>query len=223
MDKVTLLVISVGFDDFLSYTLPHNCKLFDATYVLTHPDDKKTQDVATANGCKIVATDVFYKDGAIFNKGAGLRFAQDQIPKEGWLLITDPDILMPTSIRKRIRKNNLDPARLYGAARRIVHNCDIKQYLANRDRNLTHLTNSLIPRFYGKRIPVGYFQLYNLDRYPTRRYSSGFKTCEKSDVYFSLLWSWHEIAWMRKTEVIHLGDLRMNWETRKSERIDGQE
>lgn len=69
-----VVIPSVNYGDMLAVTLPAwRALLPDAKFtVVTSPDDVETQQVAQQHQVRLVVTDVWKKDGAVFNKGGAL-------------------------------------------------------------------------------------------------------------------------------------------------------
>jgi len=55
--------------------------VFDNLVVVTHPRDLDTQQICNENGVKVVTTDAFNKDGAVFNKGAAINVGINALHK----------------------------------------------------------------------------------------------------------------------------------------------
>lgn len=141
------ITVCVEYDDFLQITLPRNLRHFTDTLVVTSPEDQKTQALTKYLGCKCLVTDVFYRDGASFNKGAAMEEGFDYLGREGWICVWDADIVMPVEW-----SFNRNPSCLYSPARRILE--DPTLFTDDLDwKTLRNSTN--INEF------AGYFQLFH--------------------------------------------------------------
>lgn len=92
---VKAICVSVDYGDILEMTLPTHKFFCEETMVVTTREDKKTIEVAEANGARVHCTDTFYRKNAKFNKYAALEEGLDILGREGWLLIIDADIVIP--------------------------------------------------------------------------------------------------------------------------------
>jgi len=91
------ILVCVDYSDLLAVTLPHNRHHFEQVCVITSHGDKKTADVALANGCPVHQTDAFTRNGAVFNKWAALEEGLDWYGRRGWLCVMDADVLWPAA------------------------------------------------------------------------------------------------------------------------------
>lgn len=207
------LVVSVGYDDLLGITLPRNARHLTDILVVTAPGDERTQAVVkTVPSARCFVTDAFYRDGAKFNKGAAVEAAFDVLGRDGWTLIWDADVLLPDSPDWR----ECDPARLYGAKRRLLN--DPKQWHPGfKDWKSLPLSPE-----YGW---PGYFQLFHgsAPRLRTKRpwYATHSPHAAIGDKYFHDHWPTEEKGWLG-FEVLHLGPRDVNWHGRASPRLDGE-
>lgn len=92
------ILVSVDYSDLLAITLPCNRHHFSEVTVVTTPTDLKTHEIARQNDCRIYATDVFYRNGAVFGKWQALEEGLDFIGRKDWLTLMDADILWPKII-----------------------------------------------------------------------------------------------------------------------------
>lgn len=98
MSGLRAIMTCVDYWDFLAVTLPYNRHHFSEVMVVTSLYDDRTTEVAHANDCRTFHTDLFHRNGAFFNKWAALEAGLDELGREGWLCIMDPDVLWPTSL-----------------------------------------------------------------------------------------------------------------------------
>lgn len=120
MSKYPLRVIMVAVDytDLLSVTLPYNRHHFESVTIVT--DDgpggyDSILPIALANNAKVIATDRFYRDGAIFNKWSALEYGLDIVGRHGWICLMDADVLWPKEIHL-----DLVQGRLYSPLRHMA-------------------------------------------------------------------------------------------------------
>lgn len=90
------IAVSVNYTDMLAVTLPYNRHHFNQFTIVTSPTDAPNlKEIARKNDARIVSTDLFYADGATFNKWRALEWALDVIGRTGWLCLMDADVLWP--------------------------------------------------------------------------------------------------------------------------------
>ena len=92
-DSLRAFIVCVDYSDLLSVTLPYNLHHFDSVYIITAPHDTKTQEVAKDHS--MFVTDLFYQDGATFNKWLALEAGLDVFGRYGWICLLDADVLWP--------------------------------------------------------------------------------------------------------------------------------
>lgn len=87
--------------------------------VVTSASDDQTTLVASAAGCLIHHTEVWWANGAVFNKGAAMEEARSQMPWNNWILLADADVVPPDSWLSIIEARNPQCGFLYGARRQM--------------------------------------------------------------------------------------------------------
>lgn len=107
MSDIRAILVCVDYWDYLALTLPHNRHHFDDVMVVTTPQDKRSQFVATRYGAQVYMTESFYDDGADFNKWKALEEGLDAYGREGLMCIMDADILWPRDASFTRRKDHL--------------------------------------------------------------------------------------------------------------------
>ena len=203
------IVVSVGFDDLLSITLPRNARHVDEVLVVTHPDDQKTKQVAKrVSNARIFETDAFYRDGASFNKGLALAEAYEALPARGWILSWDADTLWPD----QFNLPELQIGRLYGAQRVILNNPKLWNPDYSWQSHRAHVDKEL----------AGYFQLFHASD-PALAVKPWFRTHYQHaggfDGEFQGRWHERSKAWL-PFKVLHLGAIDSNWAGRTVPRLD---
>ena len=149
------LVVCVGFDDFLSVTLPGNMRFMASCLVITSPDDEPTKAIArSVPGVEVFETTAFTDHNAVFNKGLAVHQALDYLGREGWLLIWDADTILPPTADF----SSAEPGYLYGARRLVLD--DATRWHPGFDWRLA--------RPHRDDPAVGYFQLFHADSEPLR-------------------------------------------------------
>ena len=81
IDYLELVITCVNFSDYLKLTLPYNIQHFDNVVIVTDINDINTQILCAELDVSCILTDVFYKDDAVFNKGAGINVGISNLKK----------------------------------------------------------------------------------------------------------------------------------------------
>lgn len=126
MNRIHGLTVCVDYAAELAIGLPRWWAGLASLTVITVHRDSDTIDLIRrrAGGgpvADLVLTDVFYRDGAAFNKGRALEEARAELLARtdvdpGWLLLFDADIVPPVDWAARL-EGCLAPGTLYGCRR----------------------------------------------------------------------------------------------------------
>lgn len=100
MIKPRAILVCVDYSEILALTLPYNRHHFADVMVVTSPEDLETQRLAISLDCRVLVTDAFYLDGAIFNKFRALEEGLGYYGRDGWLCIMDADVAWPKMLPK---------------------------------------------------------------------------------------------------------------------------
>ena len=111
------LVVSVDYAEQLAKGLPLWLNGLDSLTVVTAPRDTATIALAQQYGLSPFITDLFYRDGAHFNKGRAMAAARQQVPWTDWVLLFDADVTPPADWKQQLEDQNLEPGYLYGTWR----------------------------------------------------------------------------------------------------------
>ena len=211
------LSVSVGYDDYLALTLPHNLVHFDAMLVVTTSQDQATQALvekwSETHDVEHYATDAFHKDGAPFNKGLAIEEGFEALGREGWIMLLDADTVLPEVLSPPAEGWREDS--LYSPQRRL---CDDPGWFT------PELEWDTLP--YGNEKGIfpfefaGYCQLFhasapNLKTLPW--YPGSFPTAQACDSWFYERWPKRKRV-RPPFEVLHLGPTRENWKGRVTPR-----
>ncbi|MHC4177850.1 MAG: hypothetical protein ACYSWU_10105 [Planctomycetota bacterium] len=204
------ITVCVGYDDLLEITLPRAMQHFDQVTVVTSEDEVW---VGTICGRPVgrYRTDVLYRHGASFNKGAALEEALAAMKPSGWICHFDADILLP----KEMDLSAIQPGHLYIPRRRVCRNAH--EYTGQTDWSQWPLMQELYP------FDCGCFQLFHAEDpvLATRPwYPVHWKHAGGSDTEFNGKWSDDKRHYL-PFEVLHLGEPYMNWHGRQTRRLDG--
>lgn len=206
------IVICVGFDDLLAITLPRNIKFMSECLVITSPDDERTKAVCrSVPEVRIFETDAFTRHGARFNKGLAMEEGLDYLGRNGWILIWDADILLPTY------------ADFSSAKIGFLNGCN--RVFLNDAKSWTPEMNWKWHRPFPEPVGLGYFQLFHADspKIKDRRpwYDVTFAHAGSGDAHFVELWA-RELLNPLPFTCLHIGPSATNWFQRVSPRLDGE-
>lgn len=234
--KLQAVTVSVNYSDFLKYTIVENKDLFDKWIIVTDTKDAKTKELCDEYGITCIQTDVFYENGAKFNKYAAINEGLKYVDDDAWILFIDSDIVLHYEMRRTLEKIGLRKDCLYGMDRL---NCsgykNWKKYISGRgmlmENWLLHTAGlDLGPRlvhhygmsgengrFEGWR-PLGYFQLAHRSAFTS--YPQDSKTADHCDLLFSRLWDRQHRIFIPELYCIHIESYgagkAINWNGRRS-------
>lgn len=201
--KIQGICVSVDYADLLQRSIDRWHIGLDRLIVVTSPKDIDTQRLCNHYNVQTHITDIFYANGAAFNKFAALSEAVDRFSYRssiGWRLVFDADIVPPPDWRDQLEKAELKEGNLYGAYRHM-------------------LAENVEPLEVGdaKRMPqswvLGFFMLFHTrDRHlPSNPlFDVAFPHAGCSDTLFARRWP-YENQWLFDLGLIHLGEERQNW------------
>lgn len=223
--KLEAVVVCVGYGDMLAWTLPWNRREFDVVAVVTSSEDRETQAVAREQGARVVISDRFRDQGAPFNKGRMLNDGFAALDGDGWVLITDADMLFLPGLRRRLMQRWLHPDCLYFATRVDAPADGLGEWL-RRFRDDWTTAYALPFREPGRnRMPWGYFQLVHPAAGPLRGrgsalYDEQFGTACDVDYAFQDRWTAATRILLPELAVhIPHGVEGTNWRGRQSARL----
>lgn len=198
------ITVSTNYYDILPIVIENNYKYFYKWIFITDLKDLKTQEIIKRyDNCEILFFD-FKSNGAIFNKGGALKFAQrflydvfDDIP----YLILDSDILLPNNFIEIINSLKIEEDTIYGCK-------DRKDYWSIED-----FKNNKYHEYKGINMLCGFFQLYKNNEKQPKLYPES-KNAAVCDLQFSNLFS--NLKFIDNLSVKHLGKECENWNGRKN-------
>lgn len=205
------LTVCVNYDDLLAITLPAMVRHFERIMVVTDLHDHDTVLVSQSwDNVVAYQTDAFYRDGAVFNKGAAVEEGLDYLGRQGWICCVDADILLP----EKMDLSPLEVGTLYGARRRVCPDPTRWQepwtnWRAINETELggfLHVFHANDPALVGRR----------------PWYSTNWRHAGGYDSDFEGHWPREKKRRLPFT-VLHLGLCRVNWWGRQTKRLDGTE
>jgi len=196
---MVVLTVCVNYAEELKKTLPR----FDNYEVLVISDkkDTATKEVVENNNQTLFTTNVFYENGASFNKGGAMAEAYELYIRDTaeWVCVFDADILMPKQWDENL---NLQIGNLYGSPRYQANNI--------QDEYSQELQKINDPE---KAMP-GYFWIFhetdeNIPKYPMPVFTS-WQHAGNYDTVFKDRWK-EENRINLDLNLVHLGVPAVNW------------
>ena len=249
------IMVAVDYSDLLRITLPYNRHHFEEVWIVTdHRCFESVVDVVSqvqdGVGITVLSTDLFYQDGAVFNKWRALEYGLDMMDRRGWLCLMDADVLWP----KRLLVNEegllyikedkvIQPGQICSPLRRMwdsfPHNPLPIRYddmMLNDVRVPSERHWSEFPAHRNVYEWVGYSQIFHADDPVLGEppwHQIDWRHCGGADSFFQAKWGKMSRGWRpgvkqisdKKVrppwEVLHLGPAGQNWCGRASAMSDG--
>lgn len=202
--------VCVDYHDIFRQIAPMMRHRFDRWFVVTdHKFADQTADAIKGLEIHLLATDAFYRNGAVFNKFLALEELFDFGGRKGWMCIIDADIVWPKDAPLQLQKGKLyTPARyMYPEVNRIPPESEWSLYPVHRNLG-EH---------------AGYTQIFHADDPvlgPAPWHETNWTTAGGPDSFFQKKWD-------RRDKVrppwycIHIGPSGANWAGRASAYADG--
>lgn len=250
---ISAILVSVQYTDLLALTLPYNRHHFyRVTIVTTDEDYPNLAPLAQAYEAQVLTTDLFYRNGATFNKWAALEAGLDWMGRGGWICLMDADVLWP-----KHAPLNLVPGRLYSPLRRMFPIETLAPYnpscktcggrgaveVTDKDGVLNQRFQTSIPCPERCTLPYPPESLWT--RYPIHRniheWAGYTQVFHASDPVLGSP-PWHEVDWKHaggadsffqrkwtpdkkvrpEWQVLHLGEAGQNWMGRATPLLSGE-
>lgn len=212
-----LIVTCVNYSDYLRLTLLHNKIHFDNIVIVTDISDYDTQEVCKDYDVSCVITDVFFRNSAAFNKGAGINVGFNHLNKTDQILHLDADIILPFNFREMLNIQLLNYSYMYGCGRVVVN--DPRNYInwmVVFDMSYVHRnTEQAVRKGYG------YFQLFSMKYNKNISYYEHSSSAAVSDMVFAKNWKYYELHELSDSYCIHIGETYINQKGRITESIKG--
>lgn len=206
------ITICLDYADLLRVTLARNMRHLSEMWVVTHPRDRETIELAESiPNVRVHQTEAFYRNGAAFNKGLAMEEGFEAMGRHGWLVVLDADILLPHTLPLPA----LNIQKLYSPRRRILK--DVAEWEPNLNWSRLPLNRDV--EF------AGYFHMFYADCVALHGkrpwYGVDWSHAGGCDFYFQNHWASQKKVRMH-FDVLHLGPVDTNWCGRVSPRADGQ-
>ncbi|MAT51441.1 MAG: hypothetical protein CMK32_09695 [Porticoccaceae bacterium] len=198
--QLVAVMVSVNYHGEMNVSLPRLVSVCDCVYVVTSPEDVRTQQMARDAGAEVLICRNFHARRATFNKAEAVLIGQQEAHRrhpDAWYALVDADIVVPENLRELVMEEALVSNALYTMPR-----YDYWTPQAYADKRPDDKYNKL---------GVGYFQLYSE---ATRFYASWSQNASKADIVFR---NKFKHMYQLSGFVEHLGRKRINWDGRKSE------
>ena len=211
--KLTTITVCVDYSDFFKFALAHNRQILKNYHAVTTPQDKDTHALCQQYGLHVIATNSFYDDGAVFNKGKAINDGLEQSRASGWVLLLDADIFLPPQFLDILSTKQLDRRYLYSANRLCI----------DKDLCQAHMISPDYLRACAEQQPnyCGYFQMFHTSRFywskSLRVYPEGSANAAWSDTVFADFWPESQRRYFKGMSVIHFGPRRVNCNGRRSD------
>jgi len=207
------VIVSVDYSDLLQITLPRNIHHFSNVTIVTTPDDHATHTLARSMQCDVLKTDLFYANGARFNKFRALEYALDIVGRYGWLCLLDADIVLPAALC------DFNPVigKLYSP---------LRKWWPNVMQTIPEVTVwDKLPYIEkpGSHCFAGYTQIFHADDpvlINTPWHRLNYDNASDGDTDFSRKWVKSNRV-RTAFDVLHLGDIATNWCGRATAYADG--
>lgn len=227
---IEAVIVCVNYSDFLAHTIASAKSTFDRLIIVTDTKDRRTADICEHFHVECLKTDVFYANGASFNKGAGINAGLALLSKRDWVCHMDADIVLPPRARPILEGINLKQDCVYGIDRlmcrsfeeyatyvskpEVQHSCD------------TYIQANAFPL--GVRIgklkdtgwlPIGFFQLWSPSASGITSYTEH-GSADRGDMRFALQWPRDKRVLIPEIVGVHLatenvdGKMGDNWNGR---------
>jgi hypothetical protein len=209
--NIEAITVCVDYVDLLKFSIGKWLRELDRLVVVTSPRDEATiQFCRKCKSDKLIChtTDLFYANGASFNKGAAMEEALSLLDGDDWILFFDSDIQLVNPNLRSVIAEHAQMGALHGAPRFQVHN--VGGFRRGEAPEMTSIPDLEI---------AGYFQLFHASdprvcdstgklRRPLL--STHWKHAGNYDSDFQHLW---DEASKRRIPfpLLHLGEFNQNW------------
>lgn len=210
--------VCVNYSDFLQLTIPYNHHHFDRWLIVTSHEDERTigtvgrltAELGLEGKLCLYLTDLFYRDGAHFNKWRALEAGLDYLGRDGWITLIDADTVWPRSADL----SGIVPGNLYGAIRRMLPASETIPPETDWKKYRTHRNVGEI---------AGYTQIFHGSDpvLPTPPWHEiDWSHAGGADSFFQARWD-RSRKLRLPFEVAHLGDAGTHWAGRVGNYSDG--
>lgn len=205
MSFFTIVTVCVNYLDFLEHSYLENKDVLQNHnyWIITSPEDSKTQKFCNLNNINYYITNEFYKNGNSFNKAAAINslFYSNTINHTEWILLLDSDIVI---------KDVIDSAYNINKDKKCLYSCGRKIYNTKGD----YIDKIFIeePCYF-----IGFFQLFHKDKILNSINNKFLCEFRNSSVYDCQFADTFECKIDLEKYVDHLGPVAVNWDGRLSD------
>lgn len=210
------VVVSVDYADLLKVTMPYNRHHFDEVLVVTStlPGDDETAALSKRYGADVFRTDLFFRDGAHFNKWRALEAGLDHFGRHGVLCLLDADVLWPQYLSGG---HQFEPGHLYSPLRHMA------PWPLPGDYVPLEATWKQYPIHRNVGEWAGYTQIFHADDPalgPAPWHQIDWCHAGGADSFFQQKWPPY-LKVRTPWNVLHLGEAGVNWHGRATDYADG--
>lgn len=209
MRHLTGVVVCVDYADLLRHSIARWREGMDRLIVVTTDEDSATRRLADLHGCELHCTNIFYANGAHFNKGAALAeaFLHKSVLGNHWIATFDADTVPPLGWRRAFNDLGPRPGELYGVRRCYVSESDVGRLDSLETRKLQVMPQSWV---------IGFFMLFHaMDTHLPPKDAPIFDLCwphaGNYDTIFCRRWPKNRQVLLSEPRMIHIGRERQNW------------
>lgn len=225
MTPIKAVCVCVDYSDILALTLPYNIHQFSEVFIVTSPVDRPNVEKVVESlsavhhyraSVSVLDTDLFYHDGAKFNKWAALEWGLDQCGRDGWICLLDADVLWPKGAWAQLL--SIRPGFLYTPRRRMMPSLPkTAAEIPSEDKWTSYPLHPNDAEF------AGYSQIFHSS--DTRLgnppwHETDWLHAGGADSFFQMKWP-PQLKVRPRFEVLHLGPAGVNWMGRASALTDG--
>lgn len=227
---ITGITTCVNKGDYLAWTLPSMRTIFDRLVVITDKKDELTKKLCDFWWVECLQTDIFYKDGAKFNKGEAIRLGLDYINPKEWIVHVDCDIFFGPRFNEFIRCRNFNKDCIYGVDRLNIKDWETWINFYTNPFPQYHV-GSIWPGFevmyrvvQGYNFsPIGFFQMWNTKSKYYKGYPTNSENAADSDLKFAEYWPPENRILIPEVYVYHLSsettEIGVDWNGRTTKRF----
>jgi len=157
--SISAIIVCVDFDDFLAETLPYTKNFADNIYIITADDDLVTQKLCKKEKVYCLKTP---RTKPQFQRGKYINYGFDEIPKNGYFVISDADTVIPMGSRQKVENMSLNKNSLYGTQRK---ECDsYEQWKQYKDFGIES------ELYFRRASHMGFFQMFHTDFFKDKNF-----------------------------------------------------
>lgn len=217
--KIECVIWCNNYSDFLNHTLPYNKHYFDNVMVVTSTKDEKTIKICDINNIMCIQL-----DDDVIDQGVAINEGLKNLKYNEWVVRLDADIWLPQRTRHILNNLNnqgvLEKKKIYGIDRLMCNsyedwlkfkdNPQIHEGWVYMHLNAFEMGVRLVAYNSSGYIPIGFFQLWNVEATGINSYPVEHGEVDRMDVI-------HAKKWDRKNRVLLPEIVGVHLDSKKSE------